>query len=73
MVAGPHVLSTPEELKPYECDGLSAYRVVPLLVVLPSSIDVGDYLVFEATGAYSLSGRSNFNGFSDYTVVTIDD
>lgn len=39
VVDGPHVLSTPEELAPYECDGLAAYRVVPLLVVLPGNID----------------------------------
>ncbi|MBT8428448.1 MAG: FAD-binding protein, partial [Gammaproteobacteria bacterium] len=37
VVDGPHVLSLAEELKPYECDGLAAYRVVPLLVVLPGS------------------------------------
>jgi glycolate oxidase len=34
-----YVLSSPEELKPYECDGLAAYRVVPLLVVLPGSTE----------------------------------
>ena len=28
-----------EELRPYECDGLSAYRQLPLLVVLPDTID----------------------------------
>ena len=39
VVAGHHVLSTPAELKPYECDGLAAYRVVPLLVVLPASAE----------------------------------
>jgi len=38
FVAGPYVLSSDEELKPYECDGLSAYQVVPLLVVLPADI-----------------------------------
>ncbi len=38
-VAGPHVLSTADELRPYECDGLSAYRVVPLLVVLPGTVE----------------------------------
>jgi glycolate oxidase len=37
-VGDAHVLSSPSELKPYECDGLAAYRVVPLLVVLPGSI-----------------------------------
>jgi len=39
VIAGPHVLSSAEELRPYECDGLAAYRVVPLLVVLPGSVD----------------------------------
>ena len=29
------VLHRQEDLRPYECDGLSAYRTVPLLVVLP--------------------------------------
>jgi glycolate oxidase len=29
------VLSTPEELKPYECDALTLYRELPLAVVLP--------------------------------------
>lgn len=33
------ILHTLENLRPYECDGLSAYRVVPLLVVLPDQID----------------------------------
>ena len=30
------VLSTQEELKPYECDGLSAYRATPMVAVIPS-------------------------------------
>ena len=29
------VLAHPEELKPYECDGLSAYRESPMVVALP--------------------------------------
>ena len=28
-----------EDLKPYECDGLSAYRAIPLAVVLPETIE----------------------------------
>ena len=28
-----------EELRPYECDGLSAYREIPLLAVLPETIE----------------------------------
>ena len=39
LVSGHHVLSSDEELKPYECDGIAAYRVVPLLVVLPGSVE----------------------------------
>ncbi len=33
------VLHTLEDLKPFECDGLSAYRTVPLLVVLPERLE----------------------------------
>jgi glycolate oxidase len=33
------VLDHAEELKPYECDGLTAYRQTPLLVVLPETIE----------------------------------
>jgi glycolate oxidase len=31
------VLSSPEELKPYECDALMLYRQIPLAVVLPGN------------------------------------
>ena len=33
------VLHAPEDLRPYECDGLAAYRQVPLAVVLPDTIE----------------------------------
>jgi len=33
------VLSEAEDLRPYECDGLSAYRRVPGLVVLPETVE----------------------------------
>ena len=33
------ILSDEEELKPYECDGLSAYRATPFVVVLPETIE----------------------------------
>ncbi|VAW70453.1 Glycolate dehydrogenase, subunit GlcD [hydrothermal vent metagenome] len=32
------ILHQPEDLRPYECDGLSAYQNLPLVVVLPSEI-----------------------------------
>ena len=33
------ILSKEEDLTPYECDGLSAYRSTPFVVVLPSSVE----------------------------------
>ena len=39
VVADSSLLHEEEDLKPYECDGLSAYRAVPLAVVLPETID----------------------------------
>ena len=33
------ILHRGEDLKPYECDGLSAYRTTPMLVVLPERIE----------------------------------
>ncbi len=33
------VLDAPEQLAPYECDGLTAYRQCPLLVVLPETVE----------------------------------
>jgi glycolate oxidase len=32
------VLSHPDELRPYECDALSAYRQLPLVVVIPETL-----------------------------------
>jgi glycolate oxidase len=37
VLPGASLLHAPEELKPYECDGLTAYRRVPLAVALPDS------------------------------------
>lgn len=33
------ILHRAEELRPYECDGLSAYRTTPMLVVLPRHVE----------------------------------
>ena len=33
------ILTDPEALRPYECDGLSAYRRLPLVTVLPKHIE----------------------------------
>ena len=32
------LLTAPEDLTPYECDGLSAYRTLPMLAVLPQKV-----------------------------------
>ncbi len=34
-----HVLAEPEQLRVYECDGLTGHRAIPELVVLPSSTE----------------------------------
>ncbi|SAK77004.1 glycolate oxidase subunit GlcD [Caballeronia ptereochthonis] len=33
------LLHSKEDLRPFECDGLSAYRITPMLVALPGTID----------------------------------
>jgi ornithine decarboxylase len=43
------------------------------LVDLPADIQIGDYIEFGSIGAYSLSGRSDFNGFYSNLVVNITD
>mgnify|MGYP001816288424 CR=1 FL=1 len=43
--------------------------MLPGRVPLPSDVQAGDYLEFSRIGAYSLSGRTNFNGhFSDRVI-----
>ncbi len=44
---------------------------LPAPVHLPVDIDVGDHIEFGSIGAYSLSGRTNFNGFYSDDVVSI--
>ena len=39
IVSSDSVLFEKEDLKPYECDGLSAYRAIPIVVVLPETIE----------------------------------
>jgi len=51
------------------CDSSDA---LPGEVELPADIDVGDHIEFGSIGAYSLSGRTDFNGFYSDAVVTIN-
>jgi ornithine decarboxylase len=46
--------------------------VLPGAVPLPETIDRGDYIEFGEIGAYSLSGRTDFNGFYSDRIVSID-
>ena len=39
FIPGANVLTEVEDLRPYECDGLTAYRQLPLLVVLPETVE----------------------------------
>lgn len=44
---------------------------LPGLVPLPADIRPGDYLEFGNIGAYSISGRTDYNGFYSDRIVTI--
>ena len=39
IINSKNVLSNPDELRPFETDGLTAYRQMPLLVVMPESVN----------------------------------
>jgi glycolate oxidase len=39
LLPGHAILTQEEELRPYECDGLSAYRQLPWMAVLPENIE----------------------------------
>tara|TARA_B100000579_G_C22032495_1_gene488864 strand:- start:168 stop:506 length:339 start_codon:yes stop_codon:yes gene_type:complete len=45
---------------------------LPGLINLPEDIQVGDYIEFSNIGAYSLSGRTNFNGFKSNQIIIIN-
>jgi ornithine decarboxylase len=44
---------------------------LPGLVPLPADIRPGDYLEFGNIGAYSISGRTDYNGFYSDRIVKI--
>lgn len=39
IVPGEGVIAAPEEMKAYESDGLTAYRTLPMIVVLPETVE----------------------------------
>ena len=59
------VLHEVEDLKPFECDGLSAYRTVPMLVVLPETIEqVQALLKFASASGVPIVARGAGTGLS---------
>jgi glycolate oxidase len=59
------LLSSEEELRPYECDGLSAYRNLPLVVVIPETLDqVQDTLRLCAANKVPVVARGAGTGLS---------
>ena len=60
--------SRPFKLFGPTCDGTD---VLPGPVELPDDVRPGDYLEFGNIGAYSLSGRTSFNGHFSDDIVTI--
>ena len=45
--------------------------MLPGLVDLPDDVRAGDYIEFTEPGAYSLTGRTRFNGHYSDTIVSI--
>jgi len=65
----------PAEIKPFRvfgptCDTLD---VLPRPLNLPDTVAAGDFLVFEAIGAYSVAVRTTFNGFYPDSWALVDD
>jgi len=59
------ILTEREDLRPFECDGLAAYRTVPLLVVLPSTVDeVRTVLTIAAARGVPVVARGAGTGLS---------
>ena len=53
------------EKRPFRAYGptCDSADVLPRPVMLPDSVKPGDYILFGAMGAYTVSSRSNFNGY----------
>jgi len=53
------------EKRPFRAYGptCDSADVLPRPVMLPNSIAAGDYILFDAMGAYTVSSRSTFNGY----------
>jgi ornithine decarboxylase len=61
------------EKRPFRAYGptCDSADVLPRPVILPNSIGNGDYILFDAMGAYTVSSRSPFNGYYPDTWAVI--
>ncbi|CAG9208450.1 glycolate dehydrogenase, putative FAD-linked subunit [Paraburkholderia sabiae] len=65
LVPGMQLLHDREDLRPFECDGLSAYRTTPMMVALPDSIEqVQALLKFAAARKVPVVARGAGTGLS---------
>ena len=65
ILPAPALLTTGEALKPYECDGLSAYRALPAMAVLPQTVDeVQRILRVASASATKVVARGSGTGLS---------
>ena len=65
ILARESLLSEPEDLTPYECDGLSAYRALPMLAVLPQTVsEVQEILRIATNTGTKVVARGSGTGLS---------
>ncbi len=65
ILPGHALLTQDEDLKPYECDGLSAYRQLPMLAVLPETVeDVQRILRVASRSGTKVVARGSGTGLS---------
>jgi glycolate oxidase len=65
LLPGMQLLHETEDLRPYECDGLSAYRTTPMLVALPDTIEqVQALLKFASSRKIPVVARGAGTGLS---------
>jgi len=66
-------LRTTREMKPFRLYGptCDASDVLPAPIDLPADIRAGDFIEFGSIGAYSLSGRTRFNGYYSEHIVSL--
>jgi glycolate oxidase len=65
IVPGEGVIDTPEQMRAYETDGLTAYRQAPMVVVLPETVDqVAAVLRYCSQGAIKVVPRGSGTSLS---------